>query len=289
MNLYPIKTKIRRWLNSKLSFSRPSNYPYISGDSFRALSQHVLDEISSFNPIYVKENDIVFIRGNHIDEFINGYLERIQFPFILITHNDDTSIEERHLQIADNKYVIHWFAENLNVEHAKITPIPIGIGSIFYEPRQEVVTFSNLPVEEKQNRIYYSFKTETNKKVRGSVLKILKGCELADGPNERISKEEYLKHSSIYKIIASPPGNGPDCHRTWEALYLKSIPLVQRSVATTYWKSIGLPLILIDEWENILAWDETTIANQYDSLKERLNHPALYMPYWTTLINEHRI
>ena len=28
------------------------------------------------------------------------------------------------------------------------------------------------------------------------------------------------------KYVLSPPGNGPDCHRTWESIYLGAIPIV---------------------------------------------------------------
>ena len=37
----------------------------------------------------------------------------------------------------------------------------------------------------------------------------------------------YFHHFNNYKFTLSPFGNGPDCHRTWEALTLNTIPIVK--------------------------------------------------------------
>ena len=36
----------------------------------------------------------------------------------------------------------------------------------------------------------------------------------------------WLQHAH-FAFVASPSGNGLDCHRTWEALLLRSIPIVK--------------------------------------------------------------
>ena len=39
-----------------------------------------------------------------------------------------------------------------------------------------------------------------------------------------------LQQHAHFAFVASPSGNGLDCHRTWEALLLRSIPIVKVSV-----------------------------------------------------------
>ena len=41
--------------------------------------------------------------------------------------------------------------------------------------------------------------------------------------------------------------HGVDCHRTWEALYLKTIPIVDRSLVTEYFSQF-FPMVLVDNW-----------------------------------------
>ena len=41
-----------------------------------------------------------------------------------------------------------------------------------------------------------------------------------------VAFDSYLRELGRYRFVASPPGNGPDCHRTWEALLAGTIPIV---------------------------------------------------------------
>ena len=43
--------------------------------------------------------------------------------------------------------------------------------------------------------------------------------------------EQHLQEMVRHRSVISPMGNGLDCHRTWEALYLGVIPLVRGSPA----------------------------------------------------------
>ena len=42
---------------------RPSSYPFISGDTFRSIADHIIDETNqSLNPDRVKPYDIIFLK-----------------------------------------------------------------------------------------------------------------------------------------------------------------------------------------------------------------------------------
>ena len=51
------------------SVYRPSSNPYISGDTFRKLADHLYDETKKFNPKKVKENDLIFVKTDMIENF----------------------------------------------------------------------------------------------------------------------------------------------------------------------------------------------------------------------------
>jgi hypothetical protein len=49
--------------------------------------------------------------------------------------------------------------------------------------------------------------------------------------------------------VLSPPGNGIDCHRTWEALFLGSIPIVKKS----FWPfdKLQIGAKVIEDWSEV--------------------------------------
>ena len=69
---------------------------------------------------------------------------------------------------------------------------------------------------------------------------------------------EYRKALSESKFVLSPAGNGYDCHRTWEAMYLGAIPILRR--ANWPFTNKSLPVLLVDEWDDLLGLDLSVIT-----------------------------
>ena len=129
-----MKNKIFNFLYLKYlryfrKYVRLSSEPYISGDTFRKHSKHVRDEISQIDYSAVEKNDIVFIKTDYLDEFLNNEINKIKNYFILITHNSDYPITKKHTELLGNKN-IKWFAQNLSFDASKdlrFEPLPIGL------------------------------------------------------------------------------------------------------------------------------------------------------------------
>lgn len=66
-----------------------------------------------------------------------------------------------------------------------------------------------------------------------------------------------------YPLWISPRGNGIDCHRTWEALYLDIVPIVWNSTLNTLYTN--LPIIVIN--------NHTELTESY--LRDRLHEIAM--------------
>jgi hypothetical protein len=62
---------------------------------------------------------------------------------------------------------------------------------------------------------------------------------------------EYLKLVSQSKFVLSPPGNGPDCHRTWESIYLGAVPIVYKSAWP--FRDFNLPVAQVSDWNEVLG------------------------------------
>ena len=54
---------------------------------------------------------------------------------------------------------------------------------------------------------------------------------------------------SQHKFVVSPLGYGQDCHRTWEALAVGSIPIVRASnLASMFYR---LPILVVNGWQDV--------------------------------------
>jgi len=284
--LFKVKSKIFRefYLFFRL---RPASYPYISGDGFRKMSNHIYDDLKTFNPDDVKENDIVFVQLHSIKEYFEKMHPFINAKYKLITHNGDDSVGEEESKLIDEK-IIHWFAQNNIFAHSKITPIPIGIenkkwvmsGYVLYKLIKRLRTTSVI----KKNRILFGFNVNTNLAERFPAQENLRKCLAADEIKQRINPPQYVELLNQYRFVASPPGNGTDCIRTWEALLLGTIPICKSSVLINYFQRLGAPILTIENWSEIAEIDEAKLRELYDKNKSKLNNEYLLMDSWIKLI-----
>jgi len=89
-----------------------------------------------------------------------------------------------------------------------------------------------------------------------------------------------------YPFWLSPRGNGLDCHRTWEALYLDIIPIVWNSSLNILYQN--LPVIIINDHKEL---NETFLYNKLNEIsKDKLlkikfyQYEKLRHAYWSRLI-----
>jgi hypothetical protein len=119
----------------------------------------------------------------------------------------------------------------------------------------------------------------TNPKIRTEAGEALKKANTADRIFEVIPK----KHQDLlgqYAFVASPEGNGIDTHRTWEAIYFKCVPIVMRSFMTEYYEHIGLPVWVVDSYDELIGLEESFLKNKYKSFEDRFDSPAVWVDYW---------
>ena len=91
-----------------------------------------------------------------------------------------------------------------------------------------------------------------------------------------------MKKISDFLFIASPRGNGIDTHRTWEALYMGSIPIVEKHhMYDTY----NLPIWQIESWDEVTNESKRNYwIERYKSGNLFKNIDQLFMEYWKNRI-----
>lgn len=195
---------------------------------------------------------VVFVYSDMVDGFLARILPRLRHPIVLISHNSDAAVEERHLPALESGAIRHWFAQNAMARHPRLTALPIGVANAQW-PHGDTALMAEIartPVS-KRAGVYANFSVATNRSVRGPLHEALRArpfvafptvpwtLKLAyaqlraalkgrafDATRTPLPPAVYLRDLARWRYCVSPPGNGVDCHRTWEALYLGCVPVV---------------------------------------------------------------
>ncbi|MEX2217565.1 MAG: hypothetical protein WD749_02300 [Phycisphaerales bacterium] len=236
-------------------------HPYISGNGFAVRCRF----IANWDPPKVHPtltNNWFFVRTQYVELLYERGAP--PFPFVLFTANSDDIVGEKHRRIADDPRVQAWFTVNAGLVHSKVHPIPIGIANPGWE-HGDVSHFNRIRAEAiPRTRLFYAnYALRTNRAERERCLAET-GIPLAQtegdgwqgfgggremgGYPQPLPFERYLRDLASTFFCISPHGNGIDCHRTWEALYLGAIPVVTRSRLTDAHRDI--PMIVLDDWSD---------------------------------------
>jgi len=109
--------------------------------------------------------------------------------------------------------------------------------------------------------------------------------EKSDGVNISALPTIYARNRQ-YPFWLSPRGNGLDCHRTWEALYLDVIPIVWNSTLNSLY--IDLPVIILDKCSEIT--EQCLRAKLKEIATNKIKNPTVYrfeklrFSFWRRLV-----
>lgn len=225
----------------------------------------------------------IFVYTNQLPSFFEQVFPKLDHQFVLITHNSDAPVDARYMPQLEDDRIRHWFAQNAAIEHHKLTPLPIGLANSQWRHGRLKAFIEQVrhPPAMRKPLIYVNFLVRTNPAVRGPILESMKQVQNAwIAPKTRF--RTYLSDMASCRWCVSPPGNGIDCHRTWEALYLGVIPVVERGVmdAELY---RGLPVIECDDLNRLDP--EQVATDTTAALQQPVDWHRLTMSYWRLRIS----
>jgi hypothetical protein len=91
--------------------------------------------------------------------------------------------------------------------------------------------------------------------------------------------EMWLRRGS-YTYVLAHHGNGLDCHRSWEALVLGHVLVLQRSSLDKLYE--GLPVILVDDWREVGDIESLLALEINDYQMDKLTNR-----YWVDKMRRH--
>lgn len=262
-------TRVSRGLKRKINNGKPlDSFPYLSGDSYFFSCEFYFEEgnlvkipqqanrpqkkLSIFVKIIRVEAFIEFLKLNRDMDFS---------AYSIVLHNGDDSVPLNFLDYLGARFK-RVYGVNMLTATKLITPIPIGLENLNYFTNGVPADFDKIvgpglnPPENRNILILNSFNLITNILERGPCAEV--GVRLGAINLMPSSPQEYRKALAESKFVLSPPGNGPDCHRTWEALYLGAIPIVKR--ASWPFIHLELPVLVITDWEDLLNIDLNSLS-----------------------------
>lgn len=267
---------------------RPTSAPFISGDGFRSIADHIFDETNEVIPIdAIKFADTIFVKTDKLHDFFRNVHKHITTPYILITHNSDADAPGQYTHMLRDANILRWYGQNSTLmNHPKFIPIPIGFENVHFNKNGNVQNFLNINERrctdpfEKKYLLGRNFRSHTNIPVREKIAHMFVDkpyCHTVLMPIHW----DYLEQMAQAKFILSPRGSGLDCHRHWEALLAGAIPIIKSSPLDPLLKD--LPVLIIKDWHEI---NEKFLLDQYARIMEHTayNFDLLYLSHWQKVI-----
>ena len=234
----------------------------ISADYYKSLSDLIVTNYQDLlNWEYLEEiGRFAYIKSSHAEVIFTKLLSSKSLKFgksTFLLHGDDATIS---LATAHGINSLGYKIKSVNWlgDHTLVEPLPIGIPTADRLPnisREDFDSFTSIFSElrmqssERDIYLYANFDITTNMPLRKRAL--LAALPLKDSycPTSRIGLSMNLHNLSKSKYVLSPPGAGPDCFRTWEAIYMGAVPIVLRS----QWpfNHLDLPVLVVDAFDDL--------------------------------------
>jgi hypothetical protein len=197
----------------------------------------------------VHDGAVIFLKSSMMKDFFELAFPRLTMRFVLVTAGGDYSTPGQYCRHLDDQRIIRWFGCNcdLATSHPKFEPVPLGFADPHWPHGDQAAMMRvhrrMLPVTDKPLKAHASFHLNLSHPDRYGVWqKLRRNANVVFEPR-RIPPELLWIHHVCYAFEICPRGNGLDCHRTWEALLLRSIPIVRTSTLDPLYE--GFPVVII--------------------------------------------
>ncbi len=217
-----------------------------------------------------QENDWYFCKTDHLEHFFAHIAPQSQF--VLFSGHSDAAVDRRFQRHLRGTQLRAWFATNATLAHPRLRPLPVGVANpLTGWPNADRAVLERVRAADlaKTRLFYVRFEPHTNPHEREQCLR-----ETGLPLEPACDFPRYLEELASSYFCLSPSGAGLDCHRTWEALHLRTIPVVRRSLLTDHHRDF--PMVVLDDWSDFRSVDfspelHRVIWNEWDRHAISLN------------------
>lgn len=266
----------------------PGHYPLISFLTFQRYSADwvIGDHTDWFDPEWVQKGDVILVDYFYLNWFVDHLHDEIREPYILLTTDKGAwAPHPRVHKILYDPKCAAWFARNMVFSgHPKLFQLPMGpdVGFFRHEvgAEKELLEAIQKKPYPKKHMLYMNFYPRKHGD-RDQIVQLFEHQPYCFSGNRTGQTWTSLPLPLFYEELASsqfalsPLGFETDCLRTWEALILGTIPIVEHSFLDPLFQ--GLPVVKVHQWSEI---DLPFLEEQYAKLKNVKDDRKLYFDYW---------
>ena len=182
-----------------------------------------------------------------------------QMKFIIFTNLEDTPIDDFIIdRIPENVACIS--AVNAITHNDKVIPAPYGVQRRMNPQDNRIGSielYMDNPPSDPTNLLYVSHNESSNKE-RIGIKDLFYDKEWAEVNRQRAPYSVFLHNLANSKFMICPKGNGIDCHRNWEVLYMRRVPIMTKD---PYLEVLfkNYPVLFVDKYSDIT--EELLLAN----------------------------
>jgi hypothetical protein len=206
--------------------------------------------------------------------------------FIIFTNLEDTPIDEYIFDcIPENVLCIS--AVNAISYGKKVIPAPYGIQRSMHphDDRQKIL-LDFMGISHQPNNLLYVNHNDKSNIERLGIKEFFREKDWAVVDESRQSYSEFLEKILDSKFVVCPIGNAIDCHRNWEVLYMRRVPVMKKH---PYLQKLfeNYPVLFVDKYselsENLLIEND----NLFLRIQEMDLSKLTLTNFFTNIINEY--
>jgi len=172
--------------------------------------------------------------------------------FIIFTNLEDTPIDEDIFDsIPDNVLCI----SSVNaIEHGgKVIPAPYGVQRKMSPSDNRIEQLENAMkanIDPSLSKLLYVNHNDSSHEDRVGLKDMFRDDEWSNVDEQRVDYYHFLLNLANHKFILCPRGNAIDCHRNWEVLYMRRVPVMKRD---EYLEVLfkDYPVLFVDKYSDI--------------------------------------
>ena len=185
-----------------------------------------------------------------------------QMKFIIFTNLEDTPIDDFIVnKIPSNVVCIS--AVNAITHGDKVIPAPYGVQRKMNpdDDRIEQLTeWMEFDSKNNPNNLLYVSHNESSNAKRLGIKNLFYDKNWAEVNEQRVAYHTFLSNLSDSKFMICPVGNAIDCHRNWEVLYMRRVPVMTRD---RYLEKLfeNYPVLFVDKYSDVT--EELLLVNNH--------------------------
>ena len=239
---------------SKMKFANQDNKEFTGLVS--KIQQH-----RSYMTLFI-DNIRLYNRDIYVDELNKKWISKLmaendllklcsyysKMNFIIFTNLEDTPIDsEIEGKIPSN--VLRIYSANAIYNTVKNIPFPYGIQRRMWpgDIRKELL-LSKMKCKSSPNKLLYvNHSVHTNVTARSGIKELFSNLSWATVVEKKVNYRVFLSDLKNHKFVICPIGNAIDCHRNWEVLYMRRVPVM---IKNDYLQKLfkGLPVLFVNDF-----------------------------------------